>query len=365
MQTRFVDFERRLVRVEGGVQRLLEAQLDLEQEAGALREHMAIMCLEMVVDLTEQAVDAAMTATSMDHQIEGLHQVQGHLRSSHVPLATRCFAAYDTMHTLHEDCHCCSPTRQCPLGSALLQMRDLVVMAACVGRGPLDASKIKACLEEAAVAAGCRTELSVIETSVFILSFSKIYELGNNRMEFERAVRSSNLYGPRMTAEQSNQLYFVYNSVSRASPKYLSMNHAKKKKIREERYKDKILGVVRPPLFTTHTCQGVAPCTEEVDSFMDDRIQREWLEAEPQLQAEPTTVTFWQPATGVLGFHPEVPFGGGAPPYYDNMPSCMLFQCVMCMSIGQEGVWRADHFVCSSCTNGAASSSGPIVPPWL
>ena len=175
---------------------MLEAQLDLEQEARALREHMAIMCLEMVVDLTEQAVDAAMTATSMDHQIEGLHQVHRHLRSSHVPLAARCFAAYDTMHTLHEDCHCCSPTRQCTLGSALLQMRDLVVMAACVGRGPLDASKIKACLEEAAVVACRRIDLTVMESSQLILSYTKIHELGNNRIDFERKVRSPTCTGP-------------------------------------------------------------------------------------------------------------------------------------------------------------------------
>jgi hypothetical protein len=244
-------------------------------------------------------------------------------------------------------------------------MRDLVVMAACVGRGPMDGFKIKACLEEAAVAAGRRTELSVIETSVLILSYSKIYSLGNNRMEFERAVRSSNLYGPRLTTEQSNQLFFVYNSCSRASPKYLSMNGAKKKNKREGRDKDRNWGVVRPPLFTRNTCQGVAPCTTEDDSFWDDQLQQEWLEAEPQLQAEPTTDTFWQTATGVPEFHPEVPFGGGAPPYYGNMPSCMSFQCVMCMSICQEGDWRAGHFVCSSCTNGAASSNGPNVPPWL
>ena len=52
MENRFRDFQSRLVAVERGLQQLLEARLHLEQEAGALREHMNVMCLAMVVDLT-------------------------------------------------------------------------------------------------------------------------------------------------------------------------------------------------------------------------------------------------------------------------------------------------------------------------
>ena len=181
MENRFRDFQSRLVAVERGLQQLLADRLHLEQEAGTLREHMAVMCLATMVDLTDRAVHAAMSANVSAWEINGLLRVREQLCNTEMQLAARCFAAYDMMRTLHVKCGRCQPKTscKCPLGCALLLLRDLVVLAACLGRGPMDAKKLKACLEEASLVACNRSDLTVVESSQLTLSYTKIRLLGS------------------------------------------------------------------------------------------------------------------------------------------------------------------------------------------
>ena len=261
MDNHFQAFCSRLSGIEKGLKQLQEAQLHLEQEAGELREHMSCMCLEMVVDLTDRAVEAAMSATIIPKDTEGLWQVREQLRNPEMPLVARCFAAYNTMHHLHQACFCCSPNTRCPLGIANLLLRDLLVLVACVGRGAMDTAKIKACVEEAAVVACGRIDLDLEMSSQLILSYAKIHELGNNQLEFEQKMRTPNMYGPHLTNEECAQLFFVYSSCSRASPKYISMNLYKRKK-RQKPTIDRDLGVVRPPSHTKKRVRVMRPAQQ-------------------------------------------------------------------------------------------------------
>ena len=192
-------------------------QIDTEMQA--LRQEVTVMCLGTVADLVQQALRRVVgVAPGERDQLQRIQQlVQEPCESSRM-------AAYDALRTMHKDCQPCKNKEACAKGRALLIMRDLVVLTAAIGKGPVTPGTLKTALEEA-LRQGCgRFDLDKAELSQLALAFNKVIRLGSTREGFDEKVRSANMYGLDLSDEEVQQLFLVYNACARASPQYISKN---------------------------------------------------------------------------------------------------------------------------------------------
>ena len=329
MESHLRAFQERLSAMEGGLQRLTAETLRLEAEASSLRQHMTIMCLSTVVDLTHAALEKAKLVTSSEEKLELLHRIQQNLRGTEEPRASSTMAAYDMLRCLHMECHSCGSQVRCPIASALLILRDLVVLTVSIGHGPLDPKKLKALLAEA-LWNGCRRDvLDKVECSQLTLAYSKVLTLGRTRVGLEEKVRSIHMHGPHLTDEEVDHIFIVYNTCSLETPDYQSKNK------QENKHKKKPLQQAQE---------------EEVEA--GQAVEETW-QTWPDPEAD-----FWQstlacPPFCPTGFEEFIPSEHNGM-LHSTMPS---FGCVKCHLEDQDGRWTTSGYMCIHCCSKAASSS--------
>ena len=77
------------------------------------------------------------------------------------------------------------------MGCALLILRDLVVLTASIGKGPMNQLLLKNTLEDA-LRQGCnRADLDKVVQSQLTLAFNKVISLGRTREGFDAKVDSA------------------------------------------------------------------------------------------------------------------------------------------------------------------------------
>ena len=233
MDYRLRDFQQQLTALEDGLEELKRCKQRLERDVENIRHQMTVMCLATVADCVQDAIKKA-HASSSGLEKTKLQEVRQQCLD---PSVESRFATYDALRRLHIGSQCprCQAKEFCPLSTAFLISRDLLVMTIVIGKGAQTTLTLKTAFEEA-LRSGCnRYDLDKDESSQLTLAFHKVLKLGRTRAGFDDQVKAVSMYGPDLTGEQVDHLFQVYNTISRCSPDYTSSTKVQKSWNREKK----------------------------------------------------------------------------------------------------------------------------------
>ena len=329
MTYRLRDFQQQLTALEAGLEELKSCKQRLERDVENMRHQMTVMCLATVADCVQDAIKKA-HASSSGLEKTKLQEVQ---QQALDPTVESRFATYDALRRLHIGSQCprCQAKMFCPLSTAFLISRDLLVMTIVIGKGAQTTLTLKTAFEEA-LRSGCnRYDLDKDESSQLTLAFHKVLKLGRTRAGFDDKVKAVSMYGPDLTGEQVDHLFQVYNTISRCSPDYESS------KVNKSWNREK-----KPQALASSQGQAMALASSQ---------GQEWALASSQGQA-------WALASsqGQASQREQSPTAARNPNIMGVSSSSTLlppmlhsFNCILCASESLFGGLCPSGFICNDC----------------